>query len=67
MSCYWKVRKDLLDFVEDSMSRDSLIGSKISTRSQKNISCTSRLSSPSVLSNDTKTSKVSKKADPLDF
>jgi hypothetical protein len=67
MSCYWKVHKDFLDYVEDSMSCDFLIGSTISTRLQKNISCASRLSSPSVLSNDTKTSKVSKKADPLDF
>jgi hypothetical protein len=67
MSCNWKERKDILDYVEDSMSRDSLIGSTISTRSQKNISCASRLSSPSVLSNDTKTSKVTKKADPLEF
>jgi hypothetical protein len=67
MSCYWKVRKDFLDYVEDSMSHDSLIGSIISTRSQMNISCDSKLSSPSVLSNDTKTSKVSKNADTLDF
>ena len=41
------------------MSQDSLIGSTISTRSQKNISCASKISSPSVLSQGTKTSKVS--------
>jgi hypothetical protein len=27
MTFYWKVRKDFLDYIEDSMSHDSLIGS----------------------------------------
>jgi hypothetical protein len=27
MTFYWKVRKDSLDYIEDSMSHDSLIGS----------------------------------------
>jgi hypothetical protein len=35
MTFYWKVRKYLLDYIEDSMSHNSLIGSTISTRSKK--------------------------------
>jgi hypothetical protein len=62
MTFYWKVRKDLLDYVEDSMSQDTLIGSTISTRSKKSVSCASKISSPSFLSHDTKESKVSEKA-----
>jgi hypothetical protein len=49
------------------MSHDSLIGSTISTRSRKSVSCASKISSTSVLSHDTKTSKVSDKANPHDF
>jgi hypothetical protein len=45
----------------------SSIGSKISTRSKKNVSCVSKISSPSVLSYDTNTSKVSEKDNPHDF
>jgi hypothetical protein len=67
MTFYWKVRKDFLDCIEDSMSHDSLIGSTISTRYKKSGSCASKISSPSVLSNDTKTSKVSEKDNPHDF
>jgi hypothetical protein len=67
MSCYWKIRKDSLDYVEDSMARGFLIGSTISTWSQKNISYASKISSPIFLANDTKTSKVSEKAKPHDF
>jgi hypothetical protein len=67
MTLYWKVRKDFLDYIEDSMSQDTLIGSTISTRSKKSVSCASKISSPSVLSNDTKASKVSEKANPHDF
>jgi hypothetical protein len=52
MTFYWKVSKDFLDYIEDSMSHDSLIGSTISTRSKKNVSCASNISSPSVLSHD---------------
>jgi hypothetical protein len=58
MTFYWKVCKDFLDYIEDSMSHDSLIGSTISTRSKKSISCASKMSSTSVLSHDTKASKV---------
>jgi hypothetical protein len=67
MTFYWKVRKHFLDYIEDSMSHDSLIGSTISNRSKKNVSCTSKVSSTSVLSHDTKTSKVSEKDNPHDF
>jgi hypothetical protein len=38
MTFYWKVRKDFLDCIEDTMSHDSLIGSTISTRSKKSVS-----------------------------
>jgi hypothetical protein len=48
MTFYWKLSKDLLDYIEDSMSHDSLIGSTISTRSKKSVSCASNISSPSV-------------------
>jgi hypothetical protein len=67
MTFYWKVRKDFLDYIEDSMSHDSLIGSTISTKSKKIVSCDNKISSPSVLSHDTKTSKVSEKANPHYF
>jgi hypothetical protein len=67
MTFYWKVRKDLLDYIEDSMSHDSLIGSTISTRSRKRVSCAGKISSLSVLSHDTKASKVSEKDKPHDF
>jgi hypothetical protein len=67
MTFYWKVRKDFLDCIQDSMSHDSLIGSKISTRSKKSVSCASNISSPSVLSHDTKASKVTEKDNAHDF
>jgi hypothetical protein len=67
MTYYWKVRKDFLDYIEDSMSHDSLIGSTVSNRSEKNVSFASNISSPSVLSHNTKTSKVSEKDNPHDF
>jgi hypothetical protein len=38
MTFCWKLRKDFLDYIEDSMSHDSLIGSTISTRSKKSVS-----------------------------
>jgi hypothetical protein len=67
MKFYWKVRNDFLDYIEDSMSHDSLIGSTISTRSKNIVSCASKISFPNILSHDTKTSKVSEKANPHDF
>jgi hypothetical protein len=39
MTFYWKERKDFLDYIEYSMSHDFLIGSTISTRSKKSVSC----------------------------
>jgi hypothetical protein len=67
MTLYWKVCKGFLDNIEDSMSHDSLIGSTIITRCKKSVSCASKISSTSVLSHDTKASKVSQKANPHDF
>jgi hypothetical protein len=67
MTFYWRVRKYFLDSIEDSMSQDTLIGSTISTRSKKSVSRASKISSPSVLSHDTKASKVSDKDNPHDF
>jgi hypothetical protein len=67
MTFYWKVRKDFLDYVEDSMSQDTLIRSKIITRSKKSVSCASNISSSSDLSHDTKASKVSERDNPHDF
>ena len=49
------------------MSQDSLIGSTISTRSKKSVSCASNISSPRILSKDTKTSKVSERSIKHDF
>jgi hypothetical protein len=48
MTFYWRARKEFLDYEEDSKSHDSLIGSKISTRSEKSVSCASKISPPSV-------------------
>jgi hypothetical protein len=69
MTFYWKVSKDFLDYIEDSISHDSLIESTISTifKKKKIVSCASKISSTSVLSHDTKTSKVSEKDNPHDF
>jgi hypothetical protein len=64
---YWQLRKAFLDYLEYSMSQDSLIGSTISTRSKKNISCASNISSPSVMSQDTKTSKMTERSNKHDF
>jgi hypothetical protein len=41
MTCYWRARKDFLDYSEGSMSQDSLIGSTINTRSRRSVSCAS--------------------------
>jgi hypothetical protein len=49
------------------MSHESLIRSTISTRSKKSVSCASNISFPSVLSHDSKASKVSEKENPHDF
>jgi hypothetical protein len=60
MTFYWKLRKYFLH----RRYHDSLIRSTISTRFKKNVSCKSKFSSPSVLSHDTKTSKVSRVSQP---
>jgi hypothetical protein len=67
MTFYWKVHKDLLDYIEDSMSQESLIGSTISPRSKKSVSCASIIHSSSILLHHTKVSKLSEKANPHDF
>jgi hypothetical protein len=67
MTFYWKVSKDFLDYIDDSISHDSLIGSTISTRSKKSVSCPSHISSPSVLSHDTKAPKYQRKTTHMIF
>jgi hypothetical protein len=67
MIFHWKVRKDFLDYIEDSMYQGTLIGSTIITRSKKSVSCASKISFLSLLSHDTKTSKVSEKDNPHNF
>jgi hypothetical protein len=62
MANYWKMRKDFLDNLEDFETQDSLIGSTINTRSKKTVSSASEISSPSVVSEDTKVSKASEKS-----
>jgi hypothetical protein len=62
MAYYWQVRKDFLSYFEDFTTQDSLIGSVISTTSKKHESSVSKLSSPSVLSDNTDTSKTSAKS-----
>jgi hypothetical protein len=49
------------------MSYGSLIGYKMINRYKKSVSCASKTSSPSVLSHDTKKSKISEKDNPFDF
>jgi hypothetical protein len=41
MSSYWKRRKDFLDYLEDFVTQESLIGSPISTISKKTVLCAS--------------------------
>jgi hypothetical protein len=59
MASYWKMRKDFLDNLEDFVTQESLIGSTINTRSKKTVSSASEISSPSVVSENTKISKAS--------
>ena len=44
MAYYRQMRKDFLDYLEDFVTQDSLIGSTISTRSKKTVSCASKIS-----------------------
>ena len=63
------IKERLLRLLDTSLSQDSLIGSTISTKSRrkKNTSCASKISSPSVLSHGTKSSKVSRESDVVNF
>ena len=45
MTHYWHIRKEFLNYLEDFLTQDSLIGSTISTRSKKNASSDSKISS----------------------
>ena len=67
MTYYWQIRKDFLNFLEDFMTQDSLIGSKISSRSKKSASSASKISSPCVPSEVTKISKTSGISNTHDF
>ena len=67
MACYWQIWKDFLNYSEDISTQDSLIGSTISTRSKKLESIVSKVSTPSVLSDDTEISKTSAKSNAHDF
>jgi len=71
MTHYWQIRKEFLNYLEDFLTQDSLIGSTINTRSKKNSSSasniSSKVSSPSVLSEDTEISKTSEKSNTHDF
>jgi hypothetical protein len=62
MANYWKMRKDFLDYLEDFVTQDSLIGSTINTTSKKTVSWARKISSPSVVSEDTKVSMASEKS-----
>jgi hypothetical protein len=62
MASYWKMRKYFLDYLEVVVTQDSLIGSTISTKSKKTVSCGSKISSPSVVSEDTRVSKASEES-----
>jgi hypothetical protein len=57
MARYWQIRKDFLNYLDDFTTQDSLIGSTISTRSNKHESSVSKVLSPSVLSDNTEISK----------
>jgi hypothetical protein len=59
MACYRQMRKDFLDYLEGFVKKDSLIGPTIRTRSKKTVSCVSKISSPSDVSEYIKVSKAS--------
>jgi hypothetical protein len=67
MAHYRQIQKDLLNYLEDFTAQDSLIGSTISTTSKKHESSVGKVSSPSVLSDDTEISKTSAKTNAHDF
>jgi hypothetical protein len=57
MAYYWQMTIDFLDYLKDFVTQDSLMGSTISTRSKMTVSCASKISLPSDVSEDTKVSK----------
>jgi hypothetical protein len=57
-NCTIKLRKELLDYLEDLMTQDSVIGFTVSTKSKKNVSNVSKMSTHSMKSVDTKASKA---------
>jgi hypothetical protein len=61
--CYLQLRKNYLNFLQHSMSQDSLVGTTVGTLSIKErISCASTVTSSSDLSQHTKSSKGSRKS-----
>jgi hypothetical protein len=60
MARYWQIRKGFLNYLEDFTTQDSLIGSTICNTSTKHESSVSKVSSPSVLADDTEISKTQK-------
>jgi hypothetical protein len=67
MAHSWQIRKDFLNYLKDFTTQDSLIGSVISTTSKKLESSVSKVSSPSVLSDNTDILKTSAKSNAHDF
>ena len=57
MTHYWQLRKEFLKYFDESMTYDSLIGSKICSISKKNLSYVSKISAPSILTENTEISK----------
>jgi hypothetical protein len=60
-------KERFLKLIEDFLAQDSLIGSTISTRSKTNASSATKVSLPSVLSEDTEISKTLVKSNTYDF
>jgi hypothetical protein len=67
MARYWQIRKAFLNYLEDFTTQDSSIGSTICTTSKKHQSSLSKVSLPSVLSDNTEISKTSAKSNAHDF
>jgi hypothetical protein len=67
MAYYRQMRNDFLDYLEDFVTQNSLLGSTISTRSKKTVSSVSKISSSSDVSENTKVSKSSNKSNVQDF
>jgi hypothetical protein len=64
---YSQLRKVFLNYSEDCMTNDSLIGSTISTISKKSSSSVSKISSPSILTVKTEFSMRSANSNAHDF